>query len=150
MERTFLMVKPDGVQRGLVGRIIHRFEERGFKIVGMKLLLLDEETVKKHYAEHVNKPFFNGLKAFVMSGPVVAMVIEGKNAVAATRNMIGTTDPQKASTGTIRGDYCLETGRNIVHASDSLDSAKREIALYFKEAELIYYRRIDEDWIYER
>ena len=149
MERTFLMVKPDGVQRGLIGKIISRIEERGFKITGIKFLRLDEELARKHYAEHVNKPFFPGLATFIMSGPVVAIVVEGKNAVHAIRNMIGVTDPQKASLGTIRGDYALETGRNIVHASDSHESAKREIALYFKEEELISYRRIDEKWIYE-
>lgn len=149
MERTFLMVKPDGVQRGLIGKIISRIEERGFKITGIKFLRLDEELARKHYAEHVNKPFFPGLATFIMSGPVVAIVVEGKNAVHAIRNMIGVTDPQKASLGTIRGDYALETGRNVVHASDSHESAKREIALYFKEEELISYRRIDEEWIYE-
>ncbi len=150
MERTFLMVKPDGVQRGLVGKIISRVEERGFKIVGLKFLKLDEELARLHYAEHANKPFFQSLIAFITSGPVIAMVVEGKNAVQSIRKMIGVTDPQNSSPGTIRGDYALETGRNIVHASDSPESAKREIALYFKEGELISYKRIDEDWIYER
>lgn len=143
------MVKPDGVQRGLIGRIISRVEERGFKIIGLKLLKLDEELAKLHYAEHTAKPFFQNLISFITSGPVVAMVVEGRNAVKAVRKMIGATDPQNADIGTIRGDYALETGRNIVHASDSLESARREIALYFKEDELISYKRIDEDWIYE-
>ncbi|MEM2933322.1 MAG: nucleoside-diphosphate kinase [Methanocellales archaeon] len=149
MERTFLMVKPDGVQRGLIGKIISRVEERGLKIIGLKLLKLDIELARLHYAEHANKPFFQNLIAFITSAPVIAIVVEGKNAVKVVRKMIGLTDPQNSSPGTIRGDYALETGRNIIHASDSPESAKREIALYFKEEELIPYKRIDEDWIYE-
>ncbi|MHC1566694.1 MAG: nucleoside-diphosphate kinase [Candidatus Syntropharchaeia archaeon] len=149
IERTFLMVKPDGVQRGLVGEIISRFEKRGFKIVGLKLTRIDRETAKKHYAEHEGKPFFDGLVDYITSAPTVSMVIEGKNAVSVVRKMVGATDPKNAPPGTIRGDFALEVGRNIIHASDSPESAEREISLFFNESELANYERIDEKWLYE-
>lgn len=149
MERTYLMVKPDGVQRNLVGEIISRFEKRGFKIVGLKMLQISRATAEKHYGEHVDKPFFKGLVDFITSGPVVAMVLEGKGVINAAREMMGATNPLKAAPGTIRGTYGIDTGRNVIHGSDSPESAKREIALFFKEDELFTYSRDVDSWIYE-
>jgi nucleoside-diphosphate kinase len=148
-ERTFVMIKPDAVQRGLAGEIIARFERRGLKIVGMRMLVVSEATAKQHYAEHAAKPFFPSLTAFIRSGPVVAMVIEGKDAVTVVRSMVGKTKPVESPPGTIRGDFALDTGRNVIHASDSPESAKREISLYFDKAQLATYSRIDERWLYE-
>ncbi len=149
MERTFVMVKPDGVQRGLVGEIVARFERRGLKIVAMKMLRIPREMAEKHYGEHVGKPFYEKLVSYITSGPVVAMVVEGKNAVRVVRDMMGKTNPVESPPGTIRGDYGLEIGRNVVHGSDSLASAEREINLFFKPEEMLDYRRIDEEWLYE-
>ena len=149
MERTYVMVKPDGVQRGLVGEVIGRIERRGLKIVAMRMNTISQDSAKKHYAEHAQKPFFNSLISFITSGPSVSMVVEGKNAVAVMRAINGATNPANAATGSIRGDLALDTGRNIVHASDSLESAKREIGIHFKESEIVDYRRIDETWVYE-
>ncbi len=149
MERTYLMVKPDGVQRGLIGEIITRFEKRGFKIIALKMLRISRELAEKHYGEHVGKPFFEPLVGFITSGPVVAMVIEGKNAVAAAREMMGATDPLKATPGTIRGSFGIDIGRNVIHGSDSPDSARREISIFFREEELIEYNRDTDRWIYE-
>ncbi len=149
MDRTFVMVKPDGVQRGLVGEIVARFERRGLKLAAMKMLTVSDELAKKHYAEHSAKPFFPNLVSFVRSGPVVAMVIEGKDAVPIVRSMLGATSPKSSSPGTIRGDFALDMGRNVIHASDSPDSAKREISLYFDNSEITTYKRIDEQWLYE-
>jgi len=149
LERTYLMVKPDGVQRNLVGEIITRFEKRGFKIVGLKMLRISRELAEKHYGEHVGKPFFEPLVQYITSGPVVAMVIEGKDAVSAAREMMGATNPLKAAPGTIRGGYGIDIGRNVIHGSDSPASAAREIALFFKEDELIEYSRGVDRWIYE-
>ncbi len=143
------MVKPDGVQRGLVGRILQRIEEKGFKIVALKMTLMPAEKAKEHYAEHVGKKFYQDLVDFITSGPSVSMVVEGRGAVAAMRKMNGATNPAEAAAGTIRGDFGIETGRNVVHGSDSPASAAREIALHFGEAELQSYRRIDEAWLYE-
>jgi nucleoside-diphosphate kinase len=143
------MVKPDGVQRGLVGDIVARFERRGLKIAAMKLLHVSNDLAKKHYEEHAAKPFYPGLVGFITSGPVVAMVIEGKDAVPVVRSMVGATNPAKSDPGTIRGDFALDTGRNIIHASDSPESAKREISLYFDKSEIVDYKRIDEQWLYE-
>ncbi len=143
------MIKPDGVQRGLVGDIVARFERRGLKIAAMKLLHVSDSLAKKHYEEHAAKPFFPGLVGFITSGPVVAMVIEGKDVVPLVRSMVGATSPAKSAPGTIRGDLALETGRNVIHASDSPESAKREISLYFDNSELVEYKRIDEQWLYE-
>ncbi|MBU4374491.1 MAG: nucleoside-diphosphate kinase [Euryarchaeota archaeon] len=149
MERTYVMVKPDGVQRGLVGEVIRRIERRGLKIVAMRMNTISRDLAKKHYAEHAQKPFFNSLVSFITSGPSVSMVVEGKNAVSVMRAINGATNPMNAATGSIRGDFALDTGRNIVHASDSLESAKREISIHFKDSEIIEYSRVDEAWIYE-
>ncbi len=149
MERTYLMVKPDGVQRGLVGKIIARFERKGLKIVGLKMIRLDRALADKHYAEHVGKPFFAGLVNFITSGPVVCMVVAGKDAVAISREMMGVTNPAKANPGSIRGAFGIDIGRNIIHGSDSPASAEREIALYFTPQELVEYDRAIDTWIYE-
>ncbi len=149
MERTFVMVKPDGVQRALIGKILKRIEEKGFKIVAMKLALMPVEKAKEHYAEHVGKKFYQDLVDFITSGPSVSMVVEGRGAIAAMRKMNGATNPVDAVPGTIRGDFGIETGRNVVHGSDSAASAAREIALHFNPSELVDYRRIDEAWLYE-
>ncbi|MEW6173185.1 MAG: nucleoside-diphosphate kinase [Bacillota bacterium] len=149
MERTFVMVKPDGVQRGLTGEIIARFERRGYKLVGLKMLLIPTELAERHYGEHREKVFFRGLVDFITSGPVAAMVWEGKNIVAAARDMLGATDPQKALPGTIRATYGIDIGRNVVHGSDSPESAQREIGIFFKEEELVPYNLTINNWIYE-
>lgn len=143
------MVKPDGVQRGLVGEVISRIEKRGLKIAALRMNTISLEKAKEHYAEHAQKPFFKSLVDFVTSGPSVSMVVEGKNAIVVMRAVNGATNPVNAATGSIRGDLALDTGRNIVHASDSPESAKREIAIHFKDAEITKYLRIDETWIYE-
>ena len=148
MERTFSMLKPDAVQRCLAGEIIGRFEKRGLKLVALKLMIISREMAERHYAEHVGKPFFNDLADFITSGPVVAMVWEGQNAVQVVRNMMGKTDPQEAAPGTIRGDYGLFTGNNIVHGSDSLESAAREINLFFSPEEIITWQKDSDHWIY--
>jgi len=140
MERTFVAIKPDAVQRGLIGEILQRFEKKGFKILGLKFVLLDRETAEEHYAEHIGKPFYEKLVNFITSGPIVVMVIKGKNAVEVSRRMMGATDPSKADNGTIRADYAQIMERNIIHGSDSAESAEREIKIHFKESELV------EDW----
>ncbi len=149
MERSFLMVKPDGVARGLVGEVISRVERRGLKIVAMKMLRIDRELAERHYGEHRDKPFFQGLISYITSGPVVAMVVEGKEAVKVLRAMIGATNPVEAQPGTIRGDFALDVGRNVVHASDSQESAEREISLFFDESEIVSYSSAGETWVYE-
>ena len=133
MEKTFAMIKPDAVQRGLVGTIISRYEAKGLRIAAMKIMQVTDELARQHYAEHVNKPFFPGLLSYITSGPVVALVLEGKNAVAEVRKLNGATNPLEAACGTIRGDFAQEVGRNVVHGSDSVESAAREIAIYFDE-----------------
>lgn len=143
------MIKPDGVQRGLIGRILQRIEEKGFKIVAMKMAVMPVEKAKEHYAEHAGKRFYQDLVDFITSGPSVSLVVEGRGAIAAMRRMNGATNPADAAPGTIRGDFGIETGRNVVHGSDSEASAAREIALHFSESELVGYRRIDEAWLYE-
>ncbi|ABO48677.1 nucleoside diphosphate kinase [Desulforamulus reducens MI-1] len=149
MERTYLMVKPDGVQRGLIGQIISKFEQKGYKIVGLKMMQISREVAERHYGEHAGKPFFNGLVDFITSGPVVAMVIEGKDVVTTAREMMGATNPLKAAPGTIRATFGVDVGRNIIHGSDSLESAQREIGIFFKSEELIDYDRAIDTWIYE-
>ncbi|MGQ9531672.1 MAG: nucleoside-diphosphate kinase [Desulfotomaculales bacterium] len=149
MERTFVMLKPDCVQRNLVGRIITCFEEKGYKIVGLKMLRLSREMAEEHYAEHRGKPFYEALVAHITSGPVVAMVIEGKGVIGAVRQMMGSTNPLEAAPGTIRGRFGVDVGRNVVHGSDGPASAAREVALFFRPDELISYRREDERWVYE-
>jgi len=143
------MVKPDGVQRGLVGKIIQRFEEKGFKLVALKFLQADEELLKKHYADLSSKPFFPGLVKYMQLGPVVPMVWEGLNVVKTGRKMLGETNPADSLPGTIRGDYCIQVGRNIIHGSDGVESANKEIALWFKPEELINWTPAQEGWIYE-
>lgn len=132
-----MMVKPDGVRRGLVGEILGRFERKGFRLVGLKLLQIPQELAEKHYAEHREKPFFPGLVAFITSGPVVAMVLEGPNAVAEVRKMMGATHPKDALPGTIRGDFATTIDENVIHGSASLEDAEREIALFFRPEELL-------------
>ncbi len=149
MERTFVMIKPDAVQRGLIGEIISRLERKGLKIVAMKMLNVSKDLAERHYAEHREKPFFQSLVDYITSGPVVAMVVEGKNAVKVVRTLVGATNPQDALPGTIRGDFGMDIGRNVIHASDSLESAEREISLFFKPEEIVEYTRIDEDWLYD-
>jgi nucleoside-diphosphate kinase len=136
VERTYFMVKPDGVKRRLVGEIVARVERRGFTILGLKQFTLSRETAESHYGEHADKPFFGELVDFITSGPVVGMVLEGENAVQVVRDMMGKTHPKDSAPGTIRGDFALEMGENVVHGSDSVESAEREIALYFTDAEL--------------
>jgi len=150
VERTFVMIKPDGVQRGLIGEAISRLEKKGLKIVAIKMLKIPKEMAEKHYEEHRNKPFFNSLISYITSGPVVAMVVEGKNAVKVVRKLVGATNPAEAEPGTIRGDFGLDLGRNIIHASDSLASAEREIRLFFKDDEILEYEREIDAWVYER
>jgi nucleoside-diphosphate kinase len=143
------MVKPDGVQRGLTGQILERVEKKGFKIVAMKLVVMPREKAEEHYAEHKGKPFFKDLVDFITSGPSVSIVVEGGGAIAAMRKMNGATNPVEAAPGTIRGDLGIETGRNVVHGSDSPASAAREIGIHFGPSELLDYKRIDEAWLYE-
>mgnify|MGYP001772503757 FL=1 len=137
LQRTFVMIKPDGVRRNLVGEIISRFEKRGLKIIGMKMVKIDRSTAEKLYEEHKGKSFFEDLINYITSGPVVCMVIEGEDVVSVVRKMIGNTDPKEAPPGTIRGDYALSKAENVIHASDSEEKAKREISLFFREEELI-------------
>ncbi len=146
-ERTFVMVKPDGVSRRLIGECIRRFEQRGLKLVGMKMLTLSRQQAERHYAEHEGQPYYEGLIAFIVSGPSVQMVWEGEDAIAQVRKMNGATNSLNAEVGTIRGDFALSGRRNIVHASDSPETAAREIALYFKDEELLHYAMPDEDWL---
>ena len=148
-QRTFVMIKPDGVQRGLIGEIINRFEKKGIKIVAMKMISVSRELAEKHYGVHKGKPFFKPTVGYIISSPVVAMVLEGNNAISIVRNMMGKTNPQEAASGTIRGDYGQFIGRNIVHGSDGPDTAKFEINLWFTKEELSNYTRIDEEWLEE-
>jgi nucleoside-diphosphate kinase len=147
MERTFIMVKPDGVQRNLIGKIVSRFEEKGFTLVGAKLMQVSRELAEKHYAEHKERPFFGELVDFITSGPVFAMVWEGNNVIATARNMMGKTNPVDAAPGTIRGDYAVSVGMNIIHGSDSPESAEREINLWFSQDELLTYEKTIQRWI---
>ena len=149
MERTLVLVKPDGVQRGLIGEVIGRLERRGLKLVGMKLMQVDDALARRHYGEHVDRPFFPGLVEFITSSPVVAMAWEAENAVEAVRNTMGQTNPTASPPGTIRGDLALDIGRNLVHGSDSPESAQRELALFFTGAELLDYTRANDPWIKE-
>ncbi|KRZ02478.1 Nucleoside diphosphate kinase [Trichinella zimbabwensis] len=148
-ERTLVVVKPDGVQRGLIHQVLRRFEQRGFKLVSLKMLMANDDLLNKHYAEHVGKGFFPSLKAYMSSGPVVAMVWEGRDVVKAARNILGATRPLESAPGTLRGDFCIDVGRNLVHGSDSVESAKREIALWFKPEELCKWEQSTHSWIYE-
>ena len=146
-ERTLVLVKPDGVQRQLVGRILSRYEERGLRIVGLKLVKVDRELAERHYAVHKGKPFFEGLVAFITSGPLVAAALEGPDAIAMVRTMNGATKPVEATPGTIRGDLAVEMGQNLVHASDSAESAATELGIWFTGDELVTYRREIDRWV---
>ncbi len=148
LERTFVMVKPDGVQRRLIGKILGRFEEKGLKLVGLKMLWITPELAEQHYGEHRGKPFYAGLVDFITSGPVVAMAWEGLEAIKTARNLMGKTNPLEAAPGTLRGDYGLFMGNNIVHGSDSPESAAREIALFFAAEDLLKYPLDLEKWVY--
>ncbi|MBE7706581.1 MAG: nucleoside-diphosphate kinase [Cyanobacteria bacterium SIG30] len=136
MERTFVAIKPDGVKRGLVGEILQIFEKRAYRIVALKILNVTDEQAQKHYEEHIGKPFYPGLIDYITSGPIVAMVLEGENIVNEARRIMGSTDPNKAEIGTIRATYAQIMQRNIIHGSDSVESAKREMSIYFDESEL--------------
>lgn len=149
IERSFVMLKPDAVLRRLMGVVLTRFEERGLKIIAAKMMNISEDLAKAHYGEHKEKPFFNDLVSYITSAPVLAMVIEGDDCISLIRKMVGATNPKEADLGTIRGDYALDTGRNIIHASDSPTSAKREIELFFKDSEISEYSLPDESLIYE-
>ncbi|HLR63161.1 MAG TPA: nucleoside-diphosphate kinase [Lentibacillus sp.] len=148
MEQTFLMVKPDGVQRNLTGEIVNRFERKGFKLAGAKLMQITDELAKTHYGEHKDKPFFGELVEFITSGPVLAMVWEGENVISTARDMMGKTNPLEAAPGTIRGDYGMTVGKNIIHGSDSPESAEKEISLFFNSNEILNYSKQDSEWIY--
>ena len=149
MQRTFVMVKPDGMQRGIAGQVVSRFESKGLKLVAAKLMTVDKGLAAKHYAEHAGKPFYEGLVGFITSGPVLAMVWEGDDCISVVRTLVGKTNPKEAGPGTIRGDFGMTTGKNIIHASDSPASAEREIGLFFSKREIQEYKRIDEAWLYE-
>ena len=149
MERTFVAIKPDAVQRALIGEIISRFEQKGFKLVAMKFMKVSEELAKQHYGEHKEKPFFSGLVNFITSGPIVAMVWEGKGVISSIRKLMGKTNPQESEIGTIRGDFAVDVSQNIVHGSDSEQSAKREIGLFFKENELVNWNWDIQKWLWE-
>jgi nucleoside-diphosphate kinase len=146
-ERTLVLIKPDGVQRQLVGRIVDRYEERGLKIVGLKLVQVDRALAERHYAVHRERPFFGGLVEFITSGPLVALALEGPNAIAVVRAINGATRPHEAAPGTIRGDYALETAQNIVHASDGAETAEFELGLWFGAGELLDYGREVDRWV---
>ena len=149
MERTLILVKPDAMQRGLAGEVLKRFEQRGLRIAGLKLMQIDRALAEQHYAEHKGKPFFEGLVEYITSSPVVAAVFEGTTALVAVRGSVGSTDPSAAAPGSIRADFGLERGRNLVHASDSPESGVRETALVFKPAELLAWPRDTDRWIFE-
>jgi nucleoside-diphosphate kinase len=147
MEKTFLMVKPDGVQRNLIGEIVSRFEKKGYQLVGAKLMQIPTELAEQHYGEHKERPFFGELVDFITSGPVFAMVWEGENVISTARLMMGATNPKESAPGTIRGDFAVTVGKNIIHGSDSPESAEREIGLFFKQEELVAYSKDANNWI---
>jgi nucleoside-diphosphate kinase len=149
MERTLILVKPDGVQRGLMGEIVRRFERRGLKLIGMKFIQMTKELAHQHYGVHRERPFFNDLVAYITSGPVLAMVWEGKEAINAARATIGSTKPVEAAPGSIRGDFGMEIGRNLVHGSDSPENGVKEASLFFKPEELVSWNRATEEWVCE-
>lgn len=149
MEQTLVLIKPDAVQRGLIGQIISRFEQRGLKLAAMKFIRMDDDFAGRHYGIHKGKPFYEGLISFITSAPVVAMVWEGENAVLVVRNTMGGTRPAESAPGTIRGDFGLTVGRNLVHGSDSVETAEQEVALFFGDDELVDWQRSGEGWIHE-
>lgn len=149
MERTLIILKPDAVQRGLTGELIKRFENRGLKVVALKMMQVDRELAERHYEVHRSRPFFPGLVDYIISSPVVALALEGKNAVKAARQTIGATNPLDAAPGTIRGDFAMEIGRNLVHGSDSDENAANELSLWFSESDYAPHSRVTESWLYE-
>lgn len=149
MERTFIAVKPDGVQRSITHKIIAKFEEKGFKLSAMKLVQADLELLTEHYYEHKDKPFFPAIIKFMTAGPILAMCWEGKDVVKQGRKLLGATNPLNADLGTIRGDYGIDMGRNVCHGSDSVESAERELKIWFSEGEIVSYKKDDEAWLYE-
>ena len=149
MERTLVLLKPDAIQRGLVGEIMSRLERKGLKFVAVKLMVISQELTRRHYADHVGKPFFEGLVEFITSGPIIAAVVEGHNAVEVVRGFMGATDPRDAAPGTIRGDLALSIGLNLIHGSDSKESATREVGLFFSPDEIVQYSRGIDEWIIE-
>ncbi|MFB3194536.1 nucleoside-diphosphate kinase [Staphylococcus pseudintermedius] len=149
MEKSFVMIKPDAVQRKLIGEIVQRIEQKGLKLVGAKLMTVPQSLAETHYGEHKGKPFYDSLISFITSAPVFAMVVEGENAVAVARHIIGSTNPSEAAPGSIRGDLGLTVGRNVIHGSDSVESAEREIGLWFKDEEISSYHTPEETWLYE-
>jgi nucleoside-diphosphate kinase len=150
MERTLVLVKPDGVQRGLVGEVIARLERRGLRLVAAKFMQVSKELAETHYAVHKGKSFYDGLISYIISAPVMAMVWEGPNAIAAVRQTMGSTRPTEAAPGTLRHDFALEVGRNLTHASDELANAEKEVALWFKKEELVDWKRANDQWIFEK
>lgn len=149
MERTLVLVKPDGVQRGLIGEVISRLERRGLRLIGAKFIKVDQQLAETHYAIHKGKPFYEGLIRYITSAPVMAMVWEGPNAIAAVRQTMGATRPLEAAPGTIRHDFALEVGRNLTHASDSVENGEKEVKLWFKPDELIFWDRTIDPWVFE-
>ncbi|MCE2456644.1 MAG: nucleoside-diphosphate kinase [Dehalococcoidia bacterium] len=149
METTLVLLKPDAVQRGLIGEIVNRLEKTGLKITGMKLMQVSQVLANQHYGEHVGKPFFEGLVSFITSGPIVALAVQGNGAVGIVRKTMGATNPAESPPGTVRGDFGIDIGRNLVHGSDSVESAAREVALFFDEADLVDYSRATDPWITE-
>ena len=149
MERTLVLIKPDAMQRGLASEILGRLERRGLRIVGLKLMQVDRDLAERHYGEHRGKPFYEGLVSHITACPIVAAVFEGTDAVQAVRSAVGSTNPRDAAPGTIRGDFGLEIGRNLIHGSDSTESAAREVALFFDDAELHSYERDLDRWVFE-
>lgn len=148
MEKTYLMIKPDGVQRNLIGEVVSRFEKKGFQLVAAKLTSIPKELAEQHYGEHKERPFFGELVDFITSGPVFAMVWQGENVIATARQMMGSTNPKDALPGTIRGDFGVTVGKNVIHGSDSPASAEREIGLFFIQAELVEYTKLINNWTY--
>jgi nucleoside-diphosphate kinase len=149
MERSLIILKPDAIQRGLIGPILTRLEQRGLKLAGLKLMRIDEALARRHYAVHEGKPFFNGLVEYITSGPVVVAVVTGKNVIGMVRSTVGATNPAQAAPGTIRGDFAVEIGRNLIHASDSPENGEKEVALFFQPSELVDLERSNDRWIYE-
>ena len=148
-EKTLVLVKPDGVQRGLVGDILSRFEHKGLKVIALKMLQVTKEMAENHYGEHQGKPFFGGLIEFITAAPLVAIVVEGNNAISVIRKMVGATNPQDAAPGTIRHDFGMHMGRNLIHASDSTESAEKEIGLFFDKNQIIDWKKDVDYWVYE-
>ncbi|MBC1497119.1 nucleoside-diphosphate kinase [Listeria welshimeri] len=147
MEQTYVMVKPDGVERGLIGEIVAKIEKKGIKLVAGKLIQIDRKLAEQHYAEHIGKPFFEDLIGFITSGPVFAMVLEGDDVIKTARRMMGKTNPLEADAGTIRAEYAVHTNRNVIHGSDSPESAKREIQLFFEPHEILSYEKAVDIWV---